>query len=432
MASLKPPKGMRDFLPSQQIRREFLFEKIKKVFRKYGFDPIETPAIEYWETLSGKYGAEEKLIYRFQDRGGREVGLRYDLTVPLSRFFASNQGNITKPFKRYQIQPVWRAEKPQKGRFREFYQCDIDIVGSRNPLADAQIIITIREALKELGIDNFEIKVNHRGFLSAISKFLNIEEENELKFFRILDKLDKVGLRGIENEFLKEGFSSEIVDGIIQLLQKSPSMEEVLRMIDNEDSRTAYENLKEIFSYLDRAGVEEVKFDISLARGLDYYTGMVFEIVLKGISIGSISGGGRYDNLIEVFTKYPVPAVGGSIGIDRLITAMEELGLFENFPSTYTDALVCYFQMNDKTFDYAMKVKGALDFMNVDIYAGDAGIRGQLAYASNKGIRWAIIIGEEEMERGTVAVKDLKERTQEEIPLDNLKDYFENRMEWKD
>ncbi len=423
MAGLKPLKGMRDLLPQQQIRREYLFEKIKEVFRKHGFDPIETPAIEYWEVLSGKYGAEEKLIYRFQDRGGRDVGLRYDLTVPLARFFASNQGNITKPFKRYQIQPVWRAEKPQKGRFREFYQCDIDIVGSRNPLSDAQIIITIREALRELGIYGFQIKVNHRKFLSAIARHFGIQER-EVEFARILDKLDKVGLEGIEKEYMEKGFPKEVIKGIMDILKNPPSLEEIVEIIDNQDSLSAYENLKRIFLYLKKTGVEEAVFDISLARGLDYYTGMVFEIVLTDVPIGSISGGGRYDNLIEIFTKYPVPAVGGSIGIDRLITAMEEMGLFREFPSTYTDALICYFNMDEKTFDYAMEIKGRLDFMNVDIYSGDAKMRGQLAYAAERGIRWAIIIGEDEISRRTVSIKDLKRRTQDEISIDELANYF--------
>jgi len=423
MASLKPLKGMRDFPPSEQIKREILFDKIKAVFRRHGFDPIETPAIESWSVLSGKYGAEEKLIYHFKDRGDREVGLRYDLTVPLARFYAANQGNLPRPFKRYQIQPVWRAEKPQKGRYREFYQCDIDILGSRNLLADAQVIITIRDALVELGVKNFTIRINHRDFLRAIAARLGLEGEKEVEMARILDKLDKVGISGLRKLYLEKGFDEAVVDRLISLIEEDPPMEAVLEFTGPE-GRKAYEDLQQIFEYLRLWGVEEGRFDVSLARGLDYYTGMVFEVVLNDLSIGSVAGGGRYDRLVEVFSKFPVPAVGGSIGIDRLITAMEELGLLQGIPPTYSQVMILYRSPSPQIMRYVFDIKKRLHFLNADIYAGDADLRGQLSYADKRGVKWAIIVGEDEVEKGTVAVKDMETGKQEEVPLDHLVNYF--------
>ncbi len=426
MAGLKPLKGMRDFLPPQQIRREVLFEKIKSVFRRHGFDPIETPAIESWDVLAGKYGAEEKLIYRFQDRGGRDVGLRYDLTVPLARFFAANQGNLPRPFKRYQIQPVWRAEKPQKGRYREFYQCDIDTIGSRNPLSDAQIIAAIRDALVELGVSRFTIRINHRQFLRALASRLGLEGDMEVEMARILDKLDKVGMDGIRKLYLEKGFDEGVVSTILGLIEESPSMEEILHFV-GDSGRETFDNLNNIFRYLEMWGVREASFDISLARGLDYYTGMVFEVVLHDLRIGSVAGGGRYDGLVEVFTRFPVPAVGGSIGIDRLMAAMEELGLLDDIPPTYAQVLIAYRKASDEIMEYVFRVRGQLEFLNVDVYSGDADLRGQLSYASSRGIRWVVIVGEDEVERGTVTVRDMESREQVEVPFDRLADYFRTR-----
>jgi len=426
MAGLKPLKGMRDFPPPQQIKREVLFDRIKSVFRRHGFDPIETPAIESWDVLSGKYGTEEKLIYRFKDRGDRDVGLRYDLTVPLARFFASNQGNLPRPFKRYQIQPVWRAEKPQKGRYREFYQCDIDTVGSKNPLSDAQIVVAIRDALVELGVRDFTIRINHRQFLRAIAQRLGLKGDMELEMARILDKLDKVGMEGIRKIYLEKGFEEAVVNALLGLIEENPSMERVFQFVGDAGG-DAFENLKQIFRYLDMWGVREARFDVSLARGLDYYTGMVFEVVLNNLSIGSVAGGGRYDGLIEIFTRFPVPAVGGSIGIDRLMTAMEELGLLDDIPSTYTHVLIAYRNASPEIMEYVFRVRKMLDFLNVDVYSGDANLRGQLSYASSRGIRWVVIVGEDEVSKGTVAVKDMETREQVEVPLEGLADYFRTR-----
>ncbi|MEO0223910.1 MAG: histidine--tRNA ligase [candidate division WOR-3 bacterium] len=414
------PRGTRDFLPSEQIKREILIDKIKNVFRKWGFDPIETPTFEYYKTLSGKYGEEgEKLIYKFLDLGGRELGLKYDLTVPLARFFNDHQNEIVKPFKRYQIQPVFRAEKPQKGRYREFYQCDIDIVGSKNLLSDITIILTINSALKEIGIENFVIKINHRKIFKSISKKFNIEGR-EIELARIIDKLEKIGIEGVKNQLIEKNFNKDIVDGLINIISSKFQLEELRKFFNDDEFEIAYNELNEIFKYLKKFNVN-FEFDISLARGLDYYTGMIFETKILNYEIGSIASGGRYDNLIEIFTGYKVPAVGGSIGIDRLLTALNELNLF-NEKKTWTDILITFVKYEDEIISYGLKILEKLQNLdyNVDIYCGNKDLRGQLGYANEKGIKIAIIIGEEEVKNNKVIVKFLEENYQREVSLDEL------------
>ncbi|MEO0144635.1 MAG: histidine--tRNA ligase [candidate division WOR-3 bacterium] len=416
------PRGTRDFLPFEQIQREILIEKIKRIFQKWGFDPIETPTFEYYKTLSGKYGEEgEKLIYKFTDLGGRELGLKYDLTVPLARFFADHQNEIVKPFKRYQIQPVFRAEKPQKGRYREFYQCDIDIVGSKNLISDATIILTIDNALKEIGLKNFTFKINHRNFFYSISKAFNIEGR-EIELARSIDKLEKIGVDGVKDELLKKGFEEIIVDKVLEFLTSNKTIEEVLKKLSDDYAKIAYLELSEIFKYLEMFNIN-FKFDISLARGLDYYTGMIFETELNDIKIGSIASGGRYDNLIEIFTKYSVPAVGGSIGIDRLLTALFELK-FLNTKKTYSDVLIAFAEMEDNVIKYGFKILEIIQSLgyNVDLYCGNKDLRGQLGYAKDKGIDMVIIIGSEELKKGSVQLKILSKNEQKEVFLNELKE----------
>ncbi len=418
------PKGTRDFLPSEQIQREILIEKIKKVFRKWGFDPIETPTFEYYKTLSGKYGEEgEKLIYKFIDLGGRELGLKYDLTVPLARFFADHQNEIVKPFKRYQIQPVFRAEKPQKGRYREFYQCDIDIVGSKNLISDAIILLTINDALKEIGIQNFKIKINHRRFFIAIAKKFKLEGR-ELELARSIDKIEKIGVIGVKDELIKKGFEKALLDEILSFILEINGLNQALSLLDNEDAKIAFDELSEIFDYIKKFNVN-FYFDISLARGLDYYTGMIFETELANLRIGSIASGGRYDNLIEIFTKYNVPAVGGSIGIDRLLTALLELKILES-KKTYSDILILFAEHKKEIFDYGFKVLKILQDKgyNVDFYCGNKDLRGQLGYAKDKGVDIVIIIGGEELKKETVQVKFLVKNEQKEVKLDEIKNSY--------
>ncbi|MEO0203060.1 MAG: histidine--tRNA ligase [candidate division WOR-3 bacterium] len=421
------PRGTRDFLPFEQIQREILIEKIKKVFRKWGFDPIETPTFEYYNTLSNKYGEEgEKLIYKFTDLKGRELGLKYDLTVPLARFFADHQNEIVKPFKRYQIQPVFRAERPQKGRYREFYQCDIDILGSKNPLSDAIIILTINSALKEIGLNDFFFKINHRNLFYSISRVFNVEGK-EIELARSIDKLEKIGVDGVRNELINKGFEEEKADKILKFIFSINTLDELMRNLNDEHSQKAYFELFEIFKYLDEFNVN-FKFDISLARGLDYYTGMIFETELKNVKIGSIASGGRYDNLVEIFAKYPVPAVGGSIGIDRLLVALSELELL-NLQKTYSEVLIAFAQYNEEIINYSFKVLKVVQSFgyNVDLYCGNKDLRGQIGYAKDKGIDIVIIIGSKEVENETVQIKFLSKSEQKEVKIYELEKCFNTK-----
>ncbi|MCS7245846.1 MAG: histidine--tRNA ligase [candidate division WOR-3 bacterium] len=418
------PKGTRDFTPSQQIKREIIIEKIKSVFRKYGFDPIETPTFEYYKTLAGKYGEEgERLIYKFTDFKKRELALKYDLTVPLARFFSDHQNEIVKPFKRYQIQPVFRAEKPQRGRYREFYQCDIDILGSKNLLSDITIILTINDALKTINIKDFKFKINHRYFFYSLAKRYNAENR-ELELARTIDKLEKISKEGVIEELKRKNFSNEIINDLINLIFEKRELKDFFEIFHDEYSKKAYEDLKYIFSFLEKYNVD-FEFDISLARGLDYYTGMIFEVVLKNVNIGSIASGGRYDNLVEIFTKYKVPAVGGSIGIDRLLSALQELEILEN-RKTYTDIVIAVIGENPDIITYALEVLFSFQKINynVDLYVGEGDIRAQLGYANDKGARIAIILGEEEFERKTIKVKYLNEKIQEEVKFDEIEKRF--------
>ena len=304
MNKIKPqiPKGFRDFLPPQKILRQQVIDTIRNVFEVFGFQPLETPALEYASILEGKYGEEgEKLIYKFKDRGGRQVALRYDLTIPLSRVIAMYP-TLPKPFKCYQISPVWRADKPQRGRFREFWQCDADIVGSESLFADAEVITTIYHILKALHFKQFKIKINNRKLLNGIAQALGIDVEKIPSLLRIIDKLEQKGTQGIKDELLNKGFQEEIINNILELLSANGGKAVELIELKNKfgDSESALEGIKELeelFSYLSYMRVDSdfYCFDLSLARGLDYYTGPIFETTVDEPKIGSISGGGRYD-----------------------------------------------------------------------------------------------------------------------------------------
>ncbi len=402
----QPLKGFRDFPPSQQIRREKLFETIRQVFRKHGFDPIETPSLEYWETLSGKYGEEgEKLIYRFKDYGGREVGLRYDLTVPLARFYARFHDRLPKPFKRYQIQPVWRADKPQRGRFREFYQCDIDIVASDSILADAEIVSTIDDALKSIGIGNYTIRINNRKVVKALVENMSIpDRENE--YARILDKLDKVGKQGVLKELMDKGFDKHVLEETEKLISTSyMSLDELANVCNNRYMEEALRELEELGTYLGAFGVSW-KLDATLVRGLDYYTGNVFEVILEDANVGSIASGGRYDHLIGMFMKEDVPATGGSLGIDRILSVVGE-----GDERTYSHVLIAY--MED-TLVQAIELSKKLreNGINVDMHPDGVNLRKQLRYAHRKGIPFVIILGTDELESGTYTLRDMESGAQ--------------------
>lgn len=394
-------KGFRDFLPSEKILRDEVIQRIKTVFEKYGFDPLETPALEYGETLLEKYGEEaDRLIYLFNDRGGREIGLRYDQTVPLARVVAQYP-NLPKPFKRYQIGPVWRAENPQKGRFREFLQCDIDIVGETSVMADAEIIACALETIKNLGITKAYMGINDREIFNNIDKKILIS----------LDKLTKIGEEGVVKDLEKKGLKkSEAIEIINKIKKAKPS-----------------ERLIKIFSLLKNNGLKENSdfiFQPTLARGLDYYTSTIFELITPNYSAGSLGGGGRYDQLIGLFSGKNESAVGFAFGFDRLIEAIKELSLLEKF-QTKTKVLVTVFNQN--LFEDSLMLTKQLrdNGINTEVYLNEQKkIDKQLKYADRKGIEYAIILGPEEKRRGIVKVKNLKKREQREIDLKEIIHYL--------
>lgn len=420
-------KGTRDFLPEQMIKRQYLIDIIKEVFEKYGFEPLETPTLELWETLAGKYGEEgDRLTYRFIDRGDREVGLRYDLTVPLSRVIAMYP-NIPKPFKRYQIQPVWRADKPQKGRFREFYQCDIDVVGSSSMLAEAEILAAIYEILIRIGFNNFSIRLNSRKILSGISEISGIKNEQEAAVARAIDKLDKIGQEGVQEELQRTGIDLSSSEKILQTLKISGSNQDKLRetarlLQKSEVGSRGIQELTELLEYLSGYQIPEqfLMFDLFLARGLDYYTGPIFETVVEKPGIGSITGGGRYDKLIGLFTGTDQPATGCSIGLERIVTVMEELGMFPADMKTPVKILVAVF--DKQTLPYSIRIAQMLRSANIntELYTGDSKLRGQFGLANDKSIPLVIVAGPEEMETNQVSIKNMQTGQQKEIRLDDL------------
>ena len=420
------PKGTRDFLPPEQIEREIVIDKIKSVFRRWGFDPIETPTLEFYSTLMGKYGEEEKLVYKLQDYGGRDLGLRYDLTVPLARFFSDYQNEIIRPFKRYQIQPVFRAEKPQKGRYREFYQCDIDIVGSKNWVADVTVILTIDSALKEVGLKNAVFKINDRRVLKSLVKSWGAEDRG-IEIVRAIDKLEKIGAAGVREQLTRANFDDEVVDAVISIISTKPNLTQLGEILKDDSFKIARDELLVIFEYLEKFGVN-FEFDVSLARGLDYYTGVIFEVRAVGIEIGSIAGGGRYDNLIEAPKGCKIPAVGGSIGIDRLLVALKEFSS-TNQRKTWANILIALADYDKETIIYAFETARKLQELgyNVDIYSGNKDLKEQLKYANDKGIEITVIIGRNELENKNLTVKFMSQRYQIEIAESEIETTFRPR-----
>ncbi len=394
---IKPqtPKGFRDFLPKNALKRQYVINKIKEVFERFGFDPLETPALEYAETLLGKYGDEaDKLLYLFEDNGGRKVGLRYDQTVPLARVVAHYQNDLPFPFKRYQIQPVWRAENTQKGRFREFLQCDIDTVGATSALADAEIIACSLTAFGKLGFTNTMMLVNDRTLFDN----LNLTKKEII----IIDKLEKIGRDEVIRQLTAAG-RDKAGDLLTKLGESKPT-----------------EKLSEIFSTLQSYGFtqgKDVQFSPFLARGLDYYTSSIFEVKVPAYGAGSLAGGGRYDKLIGPFIGSDVPAVGIAFGFDRIMEALNELSLLPQSMTT-TQILVTVFGKTFTKSSEAITTRLRKAGVNAETYLEPVKLDRQLKYADRKGIPYAIIQGPEEIAKGVVKLKDMKAKTQEDLMVD--------------
>ncbi len=450
MSANKPsiPKGSRDFGPAEMAKRDYIFSTIKSVYRRYGFQPLETPAMENLSVLLGKYGEEgDRLIFRVLNSGDflqgttdadfgagagslvkkiAEKGLRYDLTVPFARYVAMQRTALAYPFKRYQIQPVWRGDRPQKGRYREFYQCDADVVGTASLLCEGEITAMLAEVFQGLGIDNYTIKINHRQVLAGIAEAAGAPGQ-EAALCVAIDKLDKIGQEKVDQELAERGFTAESIGKLGPLLALKGSNAEKTQVLAQmlEGSATGLKGLAEleqIFRLAEQLGVPggRLSFDPSLARGLGYYTGAIFEVKVNNVAIGSVSGGGRYDNLTGVFGFENMPGVGISFGVDRLYDVMEELGLFPE--SSLQGTQVLFLQFGEAELDYCLPLLQSCrqEGLSAEIYPDADKIKKQLTYANNKFIPFVVLAGEDEIKAGVVTLKDMATGQQEQIEKNRL------------
>ncbi len=444
-------KGTRDFGPAVMQRRKHIFNTIETVFKKYGFMPLETPAMEQLETLTGKYGDEgDKLLFKILNSGDfaanaddevwklkasnklvsqiSEKGLRYDLTVPLARYVAMNRNEITFPFKRYQMQPVWRADRPQRGRYREFWQCDADIIGSDSLMNEADLLCISIEIFNTLGIE-ISILINNRKILKAIASKFNIEDKFNA-FVIIIDKLDKAGFETLLPEFEALGLKLNQILELQNLLAVIPINENSINSIQeklkgNEKSEKGCAELKEILNFIEHTGItNSINIDLSLARGLDYYTGCIIEIKANDIKMGSIAGGGRYDNLTGVFGLPGVSGVGISFGIDRIYDVMDELNLFSNIEQTEVKAMFCHLDENGRNYNYALANEIRKEGISVEVFPDIKKLPKQFDYAEKKGIPMVIITGDDEITSGQLSYKNLVTKEQGKVKRNELKSFL--------
>jgi histidyl-tRNA synthetase len=418
MADLIQPRtlsGFRDYPPELMIPRERLLEQARRVYRSYGFAPIDTPALEYAEILLGKGGEEsDKLLYRFRDHGDRDVALRFDLTVPFARFAAQYIAKLGTPFKRYHMGPVWRGERAARGRFREFWQCDFDTIGTTASAADIEVALVIHDLMLSLGIERFTIRVNNRLVLNGLLEEVGLSGKT-VPVLIALDKLPKVGRDAVRAEMAeKAGVSPEQADRVLALAEVRGSNAEVLDWLGrhyggNAGAAEGVRRLRELVEVARTAGVpeERLALDLSIARGLDYYTGTIYETYLTDLpGIGSVCSGGRYDNLAELYTKQKLPGVGASLGLDRLLAALEELKLL---PKASTPAPVLLVQFSAERLGDYQKMARALraEGVGVEVYPEAKKVGQQLQYAEKRGLRLALIAGPDEFAAGTWKLKDL-------------------------
>lgn len=424
-------QGFRDFLPTKKMQRDWLIEIVRGVYESFGFQPLETPTLEYADILTGKYGEEANmLMYRFRDQGDREVAMRYDLTVPLARVVAQYQ-DLVKPFKRYQVAPVWRADSPQAGRYREFYQFDADIAGSSSMLADAEIICLIYTVMTKLGVANFAVRISNRKVLNGLIEYAEIPTELTNKVFTAIDKIGKIGTDGVRAELLGSDeeplLSKEAAEKVMAFVSLEGSNLQIITKLKEmfRDIPVGLEGaneLDEVASYLDDLGIKSgyVKIDTSIARGLNYYTGTVFETTLGDLpNFGSVFSGGRFDTLIGMFTGKDIPAVGASVGVDRLFSAMEQLELL---PETkhVSSVLVTVFPENPAaSLAVARKLREA--DINTEVYLGEDGkFKSQLRYANKQGIPVVVITFPDQVEKDNYIVKLMADGSQQEASLTEL------------
>ena len=439
MAKTQPARGMRDFLPADVRRREYVIGRIKEVYERYGFEPLETPAVENIETLSGKYGEEgSQLIFKILKRGVHEstgaadLALRYDLTVPLARVVAEYRASLPKFFKRYQIQPVWRADRPAHGRFREFYQCDVDALGSRSMLVEAELCAAACDALKQLGFNNFTMRLNHRQVLTGVLDAAGVSIEQQSDALVALDKLDKIGREGVSGELGERGIAAEAGERLLSFFESLAALEHAAELTDDSitttpaalnaatlgrlvefvgDHEAGARGIDELRSVVQLAAATpagaHIRIDPSLARGLSYYTGAIMEIKVPDLA-GSLGGGGRYDNLVGMFSGQDVPACGFSLGLERIIVVMTEREMFpQALMGAAADVMVTIWNEEavGEALALAAELRGA--GLRVDVYPEADKLGKQFKYASSRGIPFVVVMGETERERGEVALKDM-------------------------
>lgn len=408
------------------ILRRRIIETFRAIFERHGFDPIDTPALEYSEVLTGKAGENEKLMYQFEDNGGRNIGLRYDLTVPLARFTAVHESEIVLPFKRYHIAPVWRAEKSQRGRFREFWQCDADIVGSPSMIADAESVAISAEALTAVGLPNFMIHISHRRLLEGLARSAGVESELASGVFRAIDKLAKIGAAKVKDELVESGVDADAAARLLDAVTATGTNEELLSSLRERfaalpDALSAVEELSELFALLPALGVPDAsyKLDISLARGLDYYTGPVFEALVEEPKVGSVVGAGRYDGLVGVFLGRSIPATGMSLGLERIIEVVKEFELLPAQPTVAQAMVVVFPGLLAPAAEIARDLRDAGLNVDLSLQPGKS-VGEQMKYAGRRGIPFAVIPGEAELEKRQVSIKDLATGRQWTVAIDDL------------
>jgi histidyl-tRNA synthetase len=441
------PKGTRDFTPREMANRNYIFSTIKEVFRLYGFQQIETPAMENLSTLMGKYGEEgDKLLFKILNSGDfignvseaelnernsvkltnkiSEKGLRYDLTVPFARFVVQNRDKISFPFKRYQIQPVWRADRPQKGRYREFYQCDVDVVGSDSLLNELELIQIVDEVYRRLNI-RVAIKLNNRKILSGIAEIIG-EAEKITDITVAIDKLDKIGLDKVNEEIASRGIAAEAIARLQPILKLSGNNGEKLEQLKEvlKDSATGLKGIDEMETILGLCEAMKVatpvELDLTLARGLNYYTGAIFEVKALDVQIGSITGGGRYDNLTGVFGLEGVSGVGISFGADRIYDVLNQLNLYPETSVEQTRVLFVTFGWNELKYSLSWAAHLRSQGINVEVYPEPAKMKKQMSYADGKQIPYVAIVGENEMNKNKVMLKDMKSGEQRLVSLEDM------------
>jgi histidyl-tRNA synthetase len=472
MAAIKPsvPKGTRDFSPAEMVKRNFIFDTIKGVFRKFGYQQIETPSMENLSTLTGKYGDEgDKLMFKILNSGDflnknevtkvkerineisfttqnnktavvdtervqeyfelkwlkdlieTEKALRYDLTVPFARYVVQHQNEITFPFKRFQVQPVWRADRPQRGRYREFFQCDADVVGSDSLLNEAEFILIYDEALSALGLNDFTIKINNRKILSGIAEVIG-KIDNIIDLTVAIDKLDKIGLDGVIKELLERGFTIDDIERLkpVILLEGTNSVKlQSLRaaLAGSVIGQAGCDEIEEVLNYIDNFKLQNatIELDITLARGLNYYTGAIFEVKTNEVAMGSVGGGGRYDDLTGMFGLKGLTGAGISFGADRIYDVMEELNLFPADANQSTQVLICCFDKDGELYGLPLLQQLRENGINTELYPAGAKIKKQLDYANNKNIPYTVVIGSDEMQSGQLTFKDMASGMQEKL-----------------